>query len=154
MKLEYFEYYNQLEIRSFISIYLWIFGFECIFFYFYTIIFICILFWCRLFNYRMPIIVYFRKTFKLYSYVFFFLVFVTKKVVQRVNRRCNCQNNSLQITDKLYIVFHFAINYVIPDNRQQPTTNYLYLMIIKVFSPVFSIVSRSLIQYWCCRCWT
>lgn len=105
------------------------------YFYFCTIIFICILFWCRLFNYRMPIIVYFRKTFKLCSYVpFFFLVLLLKKVVQRVmNRRYNCQNNFLQITDKLYIVFRFAINYVIPDNRQQPTTNYLYLMVIKVF---------------------
>jgi len=66
--------------------------------------------------------------------LFFFKFLLLKKVVQRVmNRRYNCQNNFLQITDKLYIVFRFAINYVIPDNQQQPTTNYLYLMVIKVF---------------------
>jgi len=51
----------------------------------------------------------FQKTDRRYS-KFFYFSFHYKKVVRRVaNRRYNCQNSFLQMTEKVYIVFRFVI---------------------------------------------
>lgn len=84
----------------------------------------------------------FQKTDRRYRGVCFFS-FHYKKVVQRVaNRRYNCQNNLLQMTEKVYIVFRFVIYYVVLDNCQQPTLNLIVIMLF-VFISQYSTQSSA-----------